>query len=104
MAGAIVLMSTSIVPFDIGAEHAVRAGEHRLTSGPSGSIVTMRVAVRATSAGDVGRLRAGGDEFVDRPRLRLWTTTEKPFLRRLSAMGLPMRPSPMNPTVLDMPE
>ena len=28
--------------------------------------------------------------------------TEKPFLSRLRAMGLPMRPSPMNPTVCDI--
>ena len=31
--------------------------------------------------------------------LRLWTTSGKPRLRRLRAMGRPMTPRPMNPTV-----
>ena len=62
----------------------------------------MCVAARAISAGEPAVSRRPCTSSSTGPRLRLWTMTEKPFFRRLRAMGLPISPRPMNPTVCDM--
>ncbi len=65
-------------------------------------MVTMTRAAFATSAGEWAAVAPAATSSSTGPRLRLWTTRGKPFLRRLRAMGLPMRPNPMNPMVSAM--
>ena len=103
IAGAIVLESTITVPVGHRAERRRFALEHLRHVG---SVRQHRDdvlrAVRATSAGEPAAVAPSLTSSSTAPRLRLWTMTEKPFLRRLRAMGLPMRPRPMKPTVCDM--
>ena len=68
IAGAIVLESTMTVPFDIAPKTPFSPSSTCVTSGPSGSIVMMYFAAAATSAGDVGRRRAGVGQFIHRRR------------------------------------
>jgi hypothetical protein len=102
MAGAIVLESTMTVPFCTAPNTPLVPSSTFSTSGPSGSMVMMWRAAFATSAGEFAAVAPAETRASTGPRLRLWTTTGKPFLRRLRAMGLPMRPKPMNPTGEDM--
>ena len=69
------------------------------TSGESGSIVTMRVARRATSAGEAAGAAPAATSSSTAAWLRLWTTRLNPLVMRFFAIGRPMTPSPMNPTV-----
>ena len=71
------------------------------TSGESGSIVKMRVARRATSAGEAARSAPAATSSSTGAGLRLWTTNGKPAFSRFFAMGLPIRPRPMNPISRD---
>ena len=57
----------TIVPRCIALKTPSRPSSTCSTSGESGTIVMIRVACFATSAGDLGARRAGGDEVVDRP-------------------------------------
>ena len=59
----------------------------------------IRDARRATSAGEAAAVAPAATISSTGGRLRLWTTSVKPRLRRLRAMGRPMTPRPMNPTV-----
>ena len=102
MAGAIVLESTMTVPVAMAAKTPPGPSRTFSTSGPSGSIVMRTVAALATSAGEPTAVAPSFTSSSTAPRLRLWTTTAKPFLSRLRAMGFPMRPRPMNPTVCDI--
>ncbi len=97
MAGEIVLESTTTVPFCIAPNTPFAPSSTFSTSGPSGNIVMTTRAACATSAGEFAAVAPAATSASTGPRLRLWTTTSKPFLRRLSAMGLPMRPRPMKP-------
>src|SRR3989442_9728300 len=72
------------------------------TSGVSGSIVITTVLCRATSAGDGAALAPALTTSSTGPRLRLWTINEWPLAIRFFAIGFPMTPSPMKPTVSDI--
>ena len=98
-AGAMLLVSIRMVPGWIALNTPSGPSRTRSTSGESGSIVTMRVARRATSAGDAARAAPAATSSSTGPWLRLWTTRLNPFLMRFLAIGRPMTPSPMNPTV-----
>ena len=67
------------------------------TSGELGSIVMSTSHCAATSLGDPAALAPASTISSTGPRLRLWTTSECPALRRFRAMGRPMIPRPMNP-------
>ena len=61
-----LLMSMMMVPGWSALNTPFGPSSTSSTSGESGTIVMMRVAWRATSAGDEARVGAGGDEIVDR--------------------------------------
>src|SRR5258708_814790 len=100
--GAMLLMSMRMVPGWMALKIPFVPSTTWATSAESGSIVMIRVARRATSSGDVARAAPVATSSSTGPGLRLCTTSGKPRLMRLAAMGLPMRPRPMNPTVSNM--
>ena len=97
--GAMVLVSIRIVPGCIALKTPSGPSSTNSTSGESGTIVKIRVARRATSAGDDALRAPAATRSSTGPGLRLLTTRGKPALSRFLAMGRPMRPSPINPTV-----
>ena len=97
--GAMLLLSMRIVPGCSALKTPSGPSSTSSTSGESGTIVMMRVARRATSAGDVRASGTRRDDIVDRPLAAAVHDDGKPALSRFFAMGRPMRPSPMNPMV-----
>ena len=88
IAGAIVLESTITVPFDIAPKTPSSPSSTFSTSGPSGSIVMMCFAARATSAGDVGRRRAFLGQFVDRAAAAAVDDDGEALLQKIAGHGL----------------
>ena len=69
------------------------------TSGEFGSIVMSTSTWPATSRGEAADLAPAPTSSCTGPWLRLCTTRAYPALSRFLAMGRPMIPRPMNPTV-----
>jgi hypothetical protein len=101
-AGEMVLMSITMVPRWIALKTPFGPSSTSATSGESGTIVMIRVALFATSAGDAARSAPASTTSSTGPWLRLCATTGKPAFNRFFAMGRPISPSPMNPTVSAM--
>jgi hypothetical protein len=97
--GSIVLMQATMCP---ARARWMMPRSPAMTDSACAVVSTMQIvrsALAATSAGEGARVA---------PRVRhrsafagsmSWTTREKPRLTRLSAIGSPMAPRPMNPTV-----
>ncbi len=98
VAGAMVLMSTMTMPGRSWSNTPCGPASTCRTSGESGTIVITTSVRAATSAGVAASVAPAWTSASTGARLRLCTTSEKPPLMRLSAMGRPMRPRPMNPT------
>jgi hypothetical protein len=73
-AGAIVLQSIRIDPCCSVENTPLSPSRTRSTSGESGTIVTIRVARRATSAGFAARSAPASTSASTGAGLRLWTT------------------------------
>ena len=69
------------------------------TSGESGTIVMTTPQARPTSAGEAASVAPSAARASMAGRLRLNTVTAKPAFSRFEAMGLPISPSPITPTV-----
>ena len=65
------------------------------TSGVSGRLVKTISTCAATSAGEWASCAPSATSSATAARLRLWTSSEKPALRMLRAIDLPIRPRPM---------
>jgi hypothetical protein len=100
--GAILLQSMTIVPRCRALKTPSGPSSTRSTSGESGTIVKMRVACRATSAGELARAAPAATTSSTGSGLRLCTTSGNPAFNRFFAMGRPISPSPMNPIVSAM--
>ncbi len=98
-AGAIVLMSISSVPGFAAVQTPSGPSSTASTSGESGTIVTTTSLARPTSAGEAATVAPSAARASMAGRLRLNTVTAKPAFSRFEAMGLPIRPSPITPTV-----
>ncbi len=92
-------MSISTVPGRTPSNTPFGPASTSSTSGESGTIVMTTVASRATSAGLPATCAPARASVSTGPRLRLCTTSVWPALIRLSAIGRPIRPRPMKPTV-----
>ena len=90
-------MSTMMLPSRMVSNTPLGPSSTRRTSGESGTIVMMTSLAAATSAGDAAAAAPAATSASTGAWLRLCTVSENPFFRRLSAMGFPMSPRPMNP-------
>ena len=95
-----VLMSMITVPRFIAVNTPSGPASTSRTSGESGTMVTITSHCPATSAGDAAARAPAATSASTGPRLRLCTTRGNPALSRFSAIGFPIKPSPMNPTVV----
>ena len=83
-----MLESTITVPLDIAPKTPFSPSSTATTSGPSGSIVMMFVAARATSAGEPAVLRAFFLELVDRPLAPTVDDDGEALFQEISGHGL----------------
>ncbi len=74
-AGRMLLQSTMIVPGWIALNTPFGPSSTCSTSGESGTIVMIRVACRAISAGELARVAPEATRSSTGPWLRLWATT-----------------------------
>jgi hypothetical protein len=100
--GEIVDMSVKIRPGRAPSMMPFLPSATCSTSGELGSIVMRTSHGPATSRGEPAALAPCPASSSTGGRLRLWTTSEYPALRRFLAMGRPMIPSPMNPITCAM--
>jgi hypothetical protein len=96
-AGAIVLMSTMMLPSRTVSKTPFGPSTTSRTSGESGTMVIITSLEAATSAGDEAPVAPAATSASTGAWLRLCTVSENPFFSRLSAMGFPMSPSPTKP-------
>ncbi len=100
--GEIVDMSAKISPGFAPSMMPSLPSATSSTSGEFGSIVMRTSDCAATSRGVPADFAPAPTSSSTGPRLRLWTTSGYPALRRFLAMGRPMIPRPMNPITCAM--
>ena len=97
--GPTVLWSTSSCPGCVVASRPFSPWNTCSTAGTSGRQVSTMSQRPATSEGLEAATAPAAAMASTLPRLRLCTTSGKPARSRFRAMGEPIRPSPMKPTV-----
>src|SRR5829696_2179637 len=98
--GEIVLMSTIKAPSSTPSNTPSSPASTSSTCGESGSMVMMMSDCSATSRGPSATVAPSSSSAFS--RVRLYATRSWPASMRFSAIGLPMIPSPMKPTVSAM--
>src|SRR6185503_2442421 len=98
--GSIVLISTTMLPFFARLMTPSCPPMTSATAAVVGSIVKITSLVAATSAAPAAISAPRPTSARTASPLTSWTSSVSPLRTRLEAIGLPMFPSPMNPTFI----